>query len=147
MAILIHFIQATLATACFAFMFNAPYSCILAAGFSGGAGWASFVYLRDYLYVSSIISNFLAAVCISIIAEVFARIQKQPVTMYVVPGIIVLVPGYSIFRAMNMFIHDSMSDGMTILLKACTESGAIAVGILFVGVLVKFIKANAIYRK
>lgn len=146
MGLLIHFSQATIATTCFAYIFNAPYRCLLSAGFSGGIGWLTFVFLRDYIFMSNITANFLAAAAIGILAEIFARLQKEPVTMFVVPGIIVLVPGYSIFRAMNMFIHDAVPEGLNILLKASTESGAIAVGILFVGILVRFLKTRPFHR-
>lgn len=140
MYLLAHFLEATIATACFAILFNAPRKSLLSAGVSGGFGWLVFVYLRDFVHLSSINANLIAAVSIGLAAEIFARIQKQPVTMYVVPGIIVLVPGYSIFRAMNMFLYDALDEGLFILLRACTEAAAIAVGILIVGIAAKITK-------
>ena len=41
---------------------------------------------------------------------------------------------------MNLFLNDYSSEGMTILLRASMESGAIAVGILVVGVIARITK-------
>lgn len=138
--LIFHFVIATIATYCFAILFNAPRKTLLSAGVAGGLGWASFIGLRDSLYLSSINANLLAAIVIALAAEIFARREKNPVTMYVVPALLVLVPGYSIFRAMNMFLNDHVPEGLAILLKASMEAGAIAVGIMIVGLGAKVLK-------
>lgn len=138
--LLFHFTIATIATYGFSIIFNAPRQTLLSAGVSGGLGWASFIWLRYTMYLSSINANLLAAIVIALAAEIFARREKKPVTMYVVPGLLVLVPGYSIFRAMNMFLNDHVPEGLAILLRASMEAGAIAVGIVIVGLGAKVVK-------
>ena len=138
--LLLHFVAAFCATASFSLLFNAPLNTFVAAGLTGGAGWVTFVALRDFVLLSSINANLLASIVIAFLGEIYARREKKPVTIYVVPGIVVLVPGYSIYKAMNLFLNDYSSEGMTILLRARMESGAIAVGILVVGVIARITK-------
>ena len=40
----------------------------------------------------------------SVYSEVFARVKKCPVTVYLVPGLIPLVPGSGIYRTMQYFV-------------------------------------------
>lgn len=140
--LIFHFVISATATCCFAVLFNAPGRVLLSAGVAGGLGWATFVWLRYSIFLSSINANLVAAVVIALAAEIFARREKKPVTMYVVPALLVLVPGYSIFRAMNMFLNDHVPEGLAILLRAVTEASAIAVGIVIVGIGAKVVKGR-----
>lgn len=140
--LIFHFVISAIATCSFAVLFNAPGSVLLSAGIAGGLGWATFILLRYTFYLSSINANLVAAIVIALAAEIFARREKKPVTMYVVPALLVLVPGYSIFRAMNMFLNDHVPEGLSILLRAVTEASAIAVGIVIVGICAKMLKGR-----
>lgn len=140
--LIFHFCISAIATCCFAIIFNSPRNTLLSAGITGGLGWTIFIGLRDSLYMSSINANLLASVVLGLAAEMFARYEKKPVTMYIVPALLMLVPGYSIFRAMNMFLNDHVPEGLAILLKASMEAGALAVGVLLVGICARALKGR-----
>lgn len=141
MAILIvHFIAAFGATVSFAILFNSSMSTFTAAGFAGAVGWTVFVALRDFAQASSVLSNLIATLLMACLSEIFARQQKKPVTLFIVPAIVVLVPGYSIYKGMIMFLNDRYIEGMSVLLRASMDSGAIAVGILVVGMIMRAVK-------
>ncbi|EJX03188.1 membrane protein containing DUF1212, partial [gut metagenome] len=86
------FFFAFLATIAFGVLFQAPKKTLVAGGFIGAVGWVVFMYLKVAGY-SSFYANFFATVIIALDSELCARIFKQPVTVYVIPGIIPLVPG------------------------------------------------------
>ena len=74
-----------IATTAFAVLFNAPKKTLIPAGLIGAAGWAVYLLMRDYLNYSSPLSIFCGTVVLSLMSELFARIYKQPVTIFAIP--------------------------------------------------------------
>jgi uncharacterized membrane protein YjjB (DUF3815 family) len=84
------------------------------------------------LQPSEVFSLFLAAMIVSIYSEIMARLYKSPVTIFIICGIIPLVPGglmyFATLEAVKGNLELSMSKGIQTLFSA----GAIAIGIVFV---------------
>ncbi len=125
------FIFSFLATAAFGILFYAPRRSLLVSGVIGAVGWVVFVLLRHHLDYNSFFANFAATVIIALGSEFAARIFKQPVTIFVIPGIIPLVPGLGMYQGMTKIIEKSFEDGMSVLLTAATDAAAIALGMMF----------------
>ncbi|SKC46250.1 threonine/serine exporter family protein [Maledivibacter halophilus] len=126
-----HFIFAILSTVGFSVLFNVPKKSIFYAGLTGGIGWTLYIYAKD-LTMSSTFSVFLASTFVGILGEVFARIDKKPVTTFVIPGIVPLVPGYTIYLSMINLINQEFYRAVEFGTEAVFTSGAISVGIIFV---------------
>ena len=134
------FILAFMATVSFGILFQAPRKTLLAMGAIGAIGWVVFVVLRQGMDYTSFNANFLAALTIAVLSEASARLFKQPTTVYLVPGIIPLVPGLGMYKGMNQIIANNYEVGTSILLTACTDAGAIALGLMMVASIFRVIK-------
>ena len=132
------FFFASLATMAFAILFQAPKKVVLIDGVIGAIGWVVFIYLRHELGYTSFVSNFTATISLALASELSSRIFKQPVTVFVIPGIVPLVPGLGIYQGMFAIINN----GTSILLTAMTDSVAIAIGVMLVSSLFRVIKVR-----
>ncbi|WP_071141979.1 threonine/serine exporter family protein [Acidaminococcus timonensis] len=130
------------ATVAFGKLFNCPRSCLYKAGFVGMVGFEVYIILLSGFGLSSMLSNFAGTVALSICSEIFARWYKQPVPIFSIPGVIPLVPGLPLYRAMNYTMLDSYSMGMHTFVSAALDAMAIAMGILLVSGLAKVYKTS-----
>jgi len=137
------FLYSFLATIAFAVLFQAPKRTLIISGVIGAIGWVVFVYLRQHLEYNSFHANFLATVALSLISELSARMFKQPATVFLIPGIIPLVPGLGMYQGMKQIIEKSYDNGVTTLLTAGTDSAAIALGIMVIASFFRVIKMSA----
>ena len=136
------FLYSFLATIAFAVLFQAPKRTLIISGVIGAIGWVVFVYLRQYLEYNSFHANFLATVALALISELSARMFKQPATVFLIPGIIPLVPGLGMYQGMKQIIEKSYDNGVTTLLTAGTDSAAIALGIMVIASIFRVIKMS-----
>ena len=115
----------------FGVLFNIRDKNLIIASVGGALGWFTYLLSRK-LQPSEIFSLFLAAMVVSIYSEIMARIFKTPVTIFIICGIIPLVPGglmyFATLEAVKGNLEISMSKGIQTLFSA----GAIAIGIVFV---------------
>jgi len=117
-----------LATVCFAIVFNVPRSEFLTCGFVGTISWfVSFVF-RDG--GSLFLGIFLAACCVTLLSRVFARLRRSPLNLYLVPGIIPLVPGGAIYNTMYAVITGEQTSAVLIGINTLQTAGSICLGIL-----------------
>lgn len=130
------------ATVAFGKLFNCPRSCLYKAGLVGMVGFGVYIILLSGFGLSSMLSNFAGTVALSICSEIFARWYKQPVPIFSIPGVIPLVPGLPLYRAMNYTMLDSYSMGMHTFVSAALDAMAIAMGILLVSGLAKVYKTS-----
>ena len=133
MEIITSFIFAFIATMAFAVLFQSPKKILLTDGLIGAVGC-------DQMGYSSFYANFFGTLALALLSELSARIFKQPATVFVIPGIIPLVPGLGIYKGMFAVINNDYNGGMSILLTAITDSCAIAVGVMLVSSLFRVLK-------
>ena len=127
------------ATVAFGKLFKCPESCLYKAGFVGMVGFGVYIILLSGFGLSSMLSNFAGTVALSICSEIFARWYRQPVP---ISGIIPLVPGLPLYRAMNYTMLNAYSLGMHTFVSAALDATAIAMGILLVSGLAKVYKTS-----
>lgn len=130
------------ATVAFGKLFKCPESCLYKAGFVGMVGFGVYIILLSGFGLSSMLSNFAGTVALSICSEIFARWYRQPVPIFSIPGIIPLVPGLPLYRAMNYTMLNAYSLGMHTFVSAALDATAIAMGILLVSGLAKVYKTS-----
>ena len=137
------FVYSFLATIAFAVLFQAPKRTMILSGVIGAIGWVVFVYLRQYLEYNSFHANLIATLVLALNCELCARIFKQPATVFLIPGIIPLVPGLGMYQGMKQIIEKSYDAGVNTLLTAGTDSAAIALGIMFTASIFRVLKMSA----
>lgn len=141
MPILNHFLLAFIATIGFSILFNVPKKSLFYAGITGGLGWSVYIYSKD-ITLSSTFSNFFAACVVGIIGEIFARVDKKPVTFFIIPGIVPLVPGFGMYSTMITLINNDYAKAAQIGIETLSTSGAIVIGIVLISSIAKILKSQ-----
>lgn len=136
-----------LATAAFGVLFQAPKKTLAISGVIGAVGWVIFVYMRKDLGYSSFYANLSATVILSLLSELAARVFKQPVTIFVIPGIIPIVPGLGMYMGMTQIIENRYEVGMNTLLTAGMDAGAIALGMMFMTSIFRVLKMSKDHKR
>ena len=120
-----------IASLAFGIQFNIKFKHIIAAGF--GAVICQLVYMIIInTGASEALSCFFAAVTISLYSEILARRLRVPVNMYLVVGIIPLVPGGYIYNTMITLIGGNIDEFSRQFVDTISIAGAIAMGVFAV---------------
>ena len=124
MDLVVQFIVAVFATIAFAVLFSVPKKELAFCGF--------IIYSVFMKFDMGIVfSSFIATLCLTIFARIFAVIRETPVTVYLLTGIFPIVPGSAIFyTAYYLFISDSAMSSQKAM-ETFEYAGAIVLGILF----------------
>lgn len=122
---------AFIGTISFALLFGVPKKYFLLCGVTGAAGW--FLYLVfDKLSASATESIFVATIVVVFLSRIFAVYAKCPVTVFLISGIIPLVPGGSIYWATFYLVTNEIGKAMESGLLAIRLAVAIVLGIVIV---------------
>ena len=117
------------ATYGFSLVYNIRGKNAAVASFCGAFSWA--VYLICARYTDSTALPYLVSgVAIALYSEFSARIFKSPATVYLIPGIIPLVPGLTIFRTMQSCLYGDITAFAEGLINTIKIGGAIALGLI-----------------
>lgn len=113
----------------FAFLYNIHGKNMLLASLCGTFAYAVFLVVGIFID-SSFVTYFIAGAFIGLYSEVAAYIFHTPVTVYLMPGIVPLVPGFTIFKTMEACFRGTLAEfgsGAVDTLKIAT---AIALGMI-----------------
>lgn len=108
--ILKDFILCIPATVFFAILLKTPCRAIFVSSVLGGAGYAIYE-LASPAMNSQIAGYFIGTFVMAALSEVLARVMKMPVTVFIIPAIIPLVPGFGLYNTMLYLVQgkDSMA--------------------------------------
>lgn len=136
--ILSQFVFSFLATIGFAVLFNIPQNTIVKASIGGGIGWSAFIYSK-MLFHSPVFATFIGALVVAVVSEIFARTFKEAVTVFVIPGILPLVPGVGMYYTMIAMIENDLYQSARMGTETILIAGSIAAAILIVSSLTRMI--------
>lgn len=139
-------IMSFIATSGMGIVFNVPKKAIIKCGLVGMIGWFIYFYMITIGY-SAVLSSFVSAFSISLLSHVFARMYKTPVIIFIVGGIIPLVPGGLAYNAMRNFVSNNYSLAIEFFAKVLLIAGAIAIGIILSEVCNNLYKNRINHRK
>lgn len=114
----------------FCFVYNLRGRHIFFASLGGAVGWC--VFLAFQFTGNDILQFFMATVAIAIYSEILARIMKSPVTVFLIVGILPLVPGGGIYYTMEYCINGDLYMFLKEGAHTIFIAGALAIGILVV---------------
>lgn len=132
---IIEVIGAFFATLFFSIMFNVSKNQLLFCGLNGAIGWL--VYLLTLEMDSIILSSFLGALTVSILAQVLAKTRKTPVTVFLISGIIPLVPGAILYKTIYYIVAEDYNMSSYYGIQSLQIAGAIAVAIFLIASVTK----------
>lgn len=90
----------------FALLFNVRRRFLAACALNGAAGWIVYL-LSIHLGANIFAASFFSTLWIAIYAEIFARVLKTPANQFLIVGLIPLVPGAPLYRAMRSFVEEN----------------------------------------
>jgi len=122
----------------FAIFFKMKGKQIFYAGLGGLITW--FIYLMAFDYCQSdFISNLIASIFIGIFAEIMARVNRAPSTIFLTAAAVPLIPGGKLYYTMyglvsedNQLFVESGTDAVIIAL-------AISLGFVVVAILKRYL--------
>lgn len=121
----------------FAVLFGAPRRYYLACGFVGMLGWAVYIFTDSIL---------LASLVLAIVSHLFAVAQRCPVTVFLICGIIPLVPGGGLFWTLCYMLTDQLrlafNAGIDSLKVTIAIAGGIIIGVAIFDRLLKNFKGT-----
>ena len=105
----------------------------------GALGWT--VYLLAQGWMGNVyLSSLLAAIAVAIWAQSMARVRKCPATSYLVISMFPLVPGLTIYQAMDYGIRGETELFLNTFLRTFGIAGCLAIGLLLVSTAVAAIR-------
>lgn len=129
MEFIIQFLVAGFATLSFAVLFSAPRKELLYCGFTGAFGWILY-YLLVQFDMGVVFPSFVATLCLTILARIFAVIRSTPVTVYLLTGIFPLVPGAGIFYTAYYLFTNNQAISYSKGIETFEVAGTIVLGII-----------------
>lgn len=124
----IQVIGAFLAVAGFGMVIEVPRKLLYHTAFAGAIGWLIYLAAVDMGY-TSYISCFWAAAAVSVFSHIQARWLKAPVTVFLIGGILPMVPGAGMYRTAYSIIAEDAEQVYVHLQETLLIAGAIAVAI------------------
>ena len=123
-------VESFLATLAYAILFNVPKPYYTACGITGMAGWL--LYLAMCQVTTVALASFVGTLAVVLISRIFTVRKKCPITIFLVSGIIPLVPGAGIYYTAYYLVTGQMSLAAVKGLEAVKIAFAIVLGIIFV---------------
>jgi len=130
MALLLQISLAFIGTMGFSIIFNVPRKELFLCGIAGAAGWAVYRIIFDTSPDLVVPAIFFGAITVTCISRVTSFARKMPVTLYMIPGIIPLVPGAGIYYTMFHAVMGENTQAMLLGIETLRNAGVIAVGLL-----------------
>lgn len=96
-----------------------------------------------YLNTTEILSYFISALVVAIISMILSKILNAVSTIFLIPGILPIVPGAAIYKAIYFFINSNRAEALYYLIQALLITGGIALAIF----ITESIKGIKIIRK
>lgn len=131
MPLYVHMVFSYLAAVGFAVFLNSPKKTLYISGAIGMTSWIIYVILMRIGF-DMMVCNFIAAAIASLLCEILARKMKKPTILFLVPGIITLIPGLGLYNTMSYVIAGDFQQSFTTGANVVFASGAIALGVIVV---------------
>lgn len=120
----------------FGILFNSPKYILVPAGIVGAIGWIAFQ--SSLLWnESDIQSSFIGGFFIGIMANFMSKKFFSPVILFIIPGIIPLVPGGTAYEAIKNLVLNDYHEALITMIKVALISSSIALGLLIADLLAK----------
>ncbi|MFE8701381.1 threonine/serine exporter family protein [Cytobacillus sp. FJAT-54145] len=134
------------AAAAFGIIFNAPRASLFKCGLVGMFGWIIYIVMTEF-GIDSVVATLCASIFVAVTSQVFSRMYKTPVIIFIVAGIIPLVPGGLAYDAMRNFVENDYNTAINLAAKAFMISGSIAMGLVFSEVINQVIRKAKLSAK
>ena len=112
----------------FGLLYQVSGSTLAIAGGIGTVSWAMASFLKA-VPRSGLLSDFVGALIVGGLSEIAARYKHEPAVVFVVPSIIVFVPGDLVYQSMVAFLKNHFQAGLQSGIGALMVAGALSIGL------------------
>lgn len=130
------FLFAFCSTIGFCILFHVPRKHIISASFVGACGWVTYTYFINS-GSGSVLACFAGSFIVALLSDIFSRCFKDAATLFIIPGILPLVPGANMYYTMLAILEGDTQKTAAIGTETILMAGAIAVALLVVASIVK----------
>ncbi len=123
----------------FGIVLDLPKKYLGWSGVTGGVCWLVYLLIREETG-SLIFAAFLSGLSVALLGHILARILRAPVSVFLIPGILPLVPGTSIYNCVYNIIRSSREQSTYYLIETMQIAGAIAMAVFLMDSMFKMIK-------
>lgn len=129
MHLILGFIFSYISSVGFCMLFSSPKRSVVFSALAGAIGFLVYSIAEDLLggiFLPFLLGSYITGV----LGEVFARILRMPAILFIIPGIINLVPGKGIYNTLFYFVDNQKALALENLFEALVIASAISFGIL-----------------
>lgn len=127
-------ISAFISTIGFSIFFHVQKKHLLICGAVGAIGWLIYLLSNEQTH-SSVLASFLAALVVTALSYLLAKRRKTPITVFLVSGIIPLVPGLGLYRMMSALLDEDYTSALNYATLTFEIAGVIAGAIVIISLL------------
>lgn len=131
MTMLVHFLAAAVGTVAFALIFGVPPRYYALCALIGGLGFLT-VDVLEALGLSATEATLFAAALVTLGSRICAVWRRCPVTVFLISGIIPLVPGAGVYWTAYYLVMGDTSEALTRGFAAFRAAVAIVLGIVLI---------------
>ena len=138
----IQLLSVVFATAGFSLIIRVPLRHIPACVIIGAMGWVAY-QTSMYYYAFPALGCFAGACVVGLLSNIAARLLRDASTIFIIPGILCLVPGSKIYSTMDAVLRENFSLAAQVGTQTLLMAGAIAVGLMTIGAVIHVVYALA----
>ncbi len=120
------------ATMGYVILFNVPKKYYLSAGLTGMSSWLTYLVMAESVGVTSAMATFWGTFVAVLISRMLTVRMRCPITVFLIPGIIPLVPGAGVYYTAYYLMTNELTMAVTTGMNAVKVAFAIVLGIVFV---------------
>lgn len=143
---MIQTLGAFFATIALAIILGVPKKFTALVGLVGAIGWLVYLILgqgEEHI----VYRTFIAALVVALASHSFARLFKSPVTVFLISGILPLVPGTGMYRTVYYFIIEDGSKVSYYFSQTLQLAGVIAIAIFIMDSIFRIIQQKVPMKK
>ncbi len=133
----VQIVMAFLGTLGYALLINTSRRQSVTGGLGGAAAWGLYLLFHEY-FGGIFIPTVLAAVFIGFFAEIMARKNKAPATIFITSASIILVPGSALYYFVERLIDEDYTAAFMYGRTALSVAVAISIGLVFTAIIYRF---------
>lgn len=138
---MIQCMSAFVATVTLAVIMKIPKKYIVYSGIIGTVGWMLYLGCSE-INLDVIVANFSGALIVALCSHSCARIFKSPVTVFLIPGLLPLVPGLGMYRIAYNIVRGENELAVFYFLQTFQIAGVIAMAILIMDTIFRAFQKN-----
>ncbi len=129
---IIQMISGMLGSLGFSLVFNVGKKHLLPAALGGFLAWGVYLLCMSFPVMGVLMSTVIASVICQIYAEILARVYKAPTTVFVIPAVVPLIPGGSLYNTMYAAVMEDWVQFRYYGVQTLWGTLGIAIGLSFV---------------